>query len=65
MHIKKGNTTNLVTLVMGGNLGPKYLLTHLAIDLIQYDASHDINPNFAKSPNSSVVLRTSHFPLGI
>ena len=34
-----------------GNLGPKYALTHLAIDLIHYDASHDIHPNFAKSPN--------------
>jgi hypothetical protein len=34
------------------NLGPKYSLTYLAIDLIQYDASHDIHPNFAKSPNS-------------
>jgi hypothetical protein len=52
MHIKKGNTINLVTLVMGGNLGPKYLLTHLAIDLIQYNTSHDIHPNLAKSPNS-------------
>jgi hypothetical protein len=37
-----------------GNLGPKFTLTHLAIDLIQYDASHDIHPNFAKSPNSSM-----------
>jgi hypothetical protein len=33
-------------------LGPKYTLTYLAIVLIQYDASHDIHPNFAKSPNS-------------
>jgi hypothetical protein len=33
-------------------LGPKYLLTHLAINLIQYDVSHDIHPIFAKSPNS-------------
>jgi hypothetical protein len=33
------------------NLGPKYSITHLTIDLIQYDASHDIHPNFAKSPN--------------
>jgi hypothetical protein len=34
------------------NLGPKFSLTHLAIDLIRYDASHDIHTNFAKSPNS-------------
>jgi hypothetical protein len=27
-------------------------LTQLAIHLIQYDASHDIDPKFAKSPNS-------------
>jgi hypothetical protein len=33
-------------------LGPKYSLTHLAMNLIQYDVSHDIHPNFAKSPNS-------------
>jgi fatty acid desaturase len=44
-------------------LGPKYSLTYLAIGLIQYDASHDIHPNFAsKFPD---VLRTSHFPLRI
>jgi hypothetical protein len=32
-------------------LGPKYSLNHLAINLIQYDVSHDIHPKFAKSPN--------------
>jgi hypothetical protein len=40
-------------------------LTHLAINLIQYDASHDIHPNFAKSPNSPQSFRLFHFPLGI
>jgi hypothetical protein len=39
-----------------GNLGLKYSLTLLAVDLIQYDASHDIHVNFAKSPNSRSPL---------
>jgi hypothetical protein len=33
-------------------VGLKHSLTHLAIDLIRCDASHDIHPNFSKSPNS-------------
>jgi hypothetical protein len=37
-------------------LGPKYSLTHLAINWIQYDVSHDIDPNFAKSPNSPLTF---------
>jgi hypothetical protein len=48
-----------------GNLGPKFSLIHLAIDLIQYDASHDIHRNFSKSPNSLKSLWTPHFLLGI
>jgi hypothetical protein len=40
-----------------GTPGQKYSLAHLAIDLIQYDASHDIHPNFAKSPNSPTSFR--------
>jgi hypothetical protein len=34
-YLKTRVATNLVTLVLGGgNLGPKYSLTYLAIDLI-------------------------------
>jgi hypothetical protein len=40
-------------------LGPKYSLTHLAIVLIQCDASHNIHPKFAKSPKLN--LRRYHF----
>jgi hypothetical protein len=43
-----------------GNLGPKYSLTHLAIDLIQYDASHDIHPNM---PSLQIPRTPSNFLL--
>jgi hypothetical protein len=46
-------------------LGSKYTLTHLATVLNQYDASHDIHPNFCQVSKFLEVLWTSHFPLGI
>jgi hypothetical protein len=42
---------------MDGEFGTKVSTNPLAIDLIQYDASHDIHPNFAKSPNSPRSFR--------
>jgi hypothetical protein len=36
---------------MGGEFGSKVFTNPLG-NKIQYDASHDIHPNFTKSPNS-------------
>jgi hypothetical protein len=54
IHISKNKDYNKSSYLSHGwgNLGPKYSLTHLAINLIQYDVSHDIHPKFVKSPNS-------------
>jgi hypothetical protein len=54
MRISKNKKYNKSSYLNLGweNVGPKYALTHLAIDLILYDVSHDIHPNFVKSPNS-------------
>jgi hypothetical protein len=52
-YLKTRNTKKSSYLSHGWRiLGPKYSLTHLAINLIQYDVFHDIHPKFAKSPNS-------------
>jgi hypothetical protein len=50
---------------MGGEFVSKVFTTHLAIDLIQYDASHDIHFHFCQVSKFLEVLQTSHFPLGI
>jgi hypothetical protein len=42
---------------MGVELGSKVFTNPLAIDLIQYDTSHDIHLNFAESPNSPMSFR--------